>query len=172
MYLALRELRHYPVRSLLLGAVVTLIAFMVFMLTGLTRGLAHDNAALLLGTPARHFVTTHDAEGVFTRSFLTPADVDAVRQAAGPTSATPVAQTFVSFSRGDRQLSGVLLGVDPGRFMAPAATQGRALIAATPDAVAQRRRHGSLLPVERVDQRRGLAPGRPGAAHIRGQAER
>ena len=135
MYLALRELRHHPARSLLLGAVVTLIAFMVFMLTGLTRGLAHDNAALLLGTPARHFVTTHDAEGVFTRSFLTPADVDAVRRAASPTPATPVAQTFVSFSRGDRQLSGVLLGVDPGRFMAPAATQGRALTAATPDAV-------------------------------------
>jgi hypothetical protein len=44
--------------------------------------------------------------------------------------------------------------------------------AAAADAVAQRGRHGGLLPVARVGQHRRVAPGRPAAAHVRGQAER
>lgn len=134
MYLALRELLHHRFRSLLIGGIVALIAFMVFMLTGLTRGLAHDNAALLIETPATHFVTTKDAEGVFTRSFLTTAEVERIQSVAGK-DATPLAQSFASFSNGDRQLGGVLVGVDPESFMTPTATQGEALKAGSAGAV-------------------------------------
>ncbi|GGL08103.1 FtsX-like permease family protein [Deinococcus radiotolerans] len=126
MFLALRELQHYRVRSLLLGGIVALIALMVFMITGLARGLAQDNAALLLATPATHFVTTRDAQGVFTRSFLSPADVQRIQNVTGP-QATPLAQAFTSLSAGDRQLSAVLLGTEPGSFMAPAVTSGQPL---------------------------------------------
>lgn len=134
MYLALRELRHHRLRSLLIGGIVTLIAFMVFMLTGLTRGLAHDNAALLIETPATHFVTTRDSGGVFTRSFLTPDTVTRLQAVAGA-QATPLAQSFATLSRGDRQLSGVLMGVQPGSFMNPAAQQGQPLSAGSTGAV-------------------------------------
>ncbi|GAA3994743.1 ABC transporter permease [Deinococcus rubellus] len=134
MFLALRELQHYRFRSVLIGGIVALIAFMVFMLTGLTRGLAHDNAALLIETPASYFVTTRDAEGVFTRSFLSKADVQRITAAAGSAS-TPLAQSFASFSNGDKQLSGVLLGIDPASFLAPKVTDGQALTASTAGAV-------------------------------------
>ncbi|MFT2720617.1 ABC transporter permease [Deinococcus sp. A31D244] len=134
MYLALRELRHHRLRSLLIGGIVTLIAFMVFMLTGLTRGLAHDNAALLIETPATHFVTTRDSGGVFTRSFLTPDTVTRLQAVAGA-EATPLAQSFATLSRGDQQLSGVLMGVQPGSFMNPAAQQGQPLSAGSTGAV-------------------------------------
>jgi hypothetical protein len=50
--------------------------------------------------------------------------------------------------------------------------RGRPARATTADAVADRGGHRGLLPVERVGQRRRLAPGRPGRAHIGGQAER
>ncbi|GMA15657.1 ABC transporter permease [Deinococcus metallilatus] len=134
MYLALRELQHHRFRSLLIGGIVALIAFMVFMLTGLTRGLAHDNAALLIETPATHFVTIRDAEGVFTRSFLTADDVQRIRAIAGK-DATSLAQSFASFSNGERQLSAVLVGVEPQSFMTPTATQGQALKADSTGAV-------------------------------------
>lgn len=134
MYLALRELRHHRLRSLLIGGIVTLIAFMVFMLTGLTRGLAHDNAALLIETPATHFVTTRDSGGVFTRSFLTPDTVTRLQAVAGA-EATSLAQSFATLSRGDQQLSGVLMGVQPGSFMNPAAQQGQPLSAGSTGAV-------------------------------------
>ncbi|EYB67080.1 hypothetical protein DEIPH_ctg052orf0087 [Deinococcus phoenicis] len=134
MYLALRELRHHRFRSLLIGGIVALIAFMVFMLTGLTRGLAHDNAALLIETRAAAFVTSKDAEGVFTRSFLTLDDVRRVQAAAGQ-DATPLAQSFASFSNGSRQLSAVLVGVEAGSFMAPEVAEGTALRASSVGAV-------------------------------------
>ena len=44
--------------------------------------------------------------------------------------------------------------------------------AAAADAVAQRGRHRRLLPVEPVLEHRRVADRRPGAAHVRGQAER
>lgn len=134
MFLALRELQHYRFRSLLLGSIVALIAFMVFMITGLTRGLAQDSAALLIQTPATHFVTTKDAKGVFTQSFLSPADVQRVQNVAGQ-NATPLAQSFASLSNGTKQLSGVLLGVEPSSFMAPEVTGGQALSTSTTGAV-------------------------------------
>lgn len=125
MYLALRELRYNKLRSALVGGIVALIAFMVFMLMGLTRGLSRDSASLILETPATSFVTTQDAQGVFTRSFLTPEQVKAIQ--AQSADATAFAQTFVSFGNGDKQLSGVLLGVDPAGFLAPKNTEGASL---------------------------------------------
>lgn len=135
MFLALRELQHYRFRSILIGGIVALIAFMVFMLTGLTRGLAQDNAAWLIGSPASHFVTTRDAEGVFNRSFLSKSDVERIT-AAGGSTATPLAQSFASFSgsvgpSSGVQLSGVLLGIDPASFLAPKVTDGQALTPST-----------------------------------------
>lgn len=136
MFLALRELQHYRFRSALIGGIVALIAFMVFMLTGLTRGLAQDSAALMINTPARHFVTTRDAAGVFNRSFLSPDDVERIT-AVGESAVTPLAQSFASFSGGTEatQLSGVLLGVDPSGFMAPEITSGQGLAAGVSGAV-------------------------------------
>nr|WP_237427450.1 ATP-binding cassette domain-containing protein [Deinococcus xianganensis] len=124
--MALQGLTHHRLRSLLTGGIVALIAFMVFMLTGLTRGLAHDNAALLIETPATHFVTTQDAEGVFSRSFITTPDLRALTGTLGP-DATPLARTFTSLSAHTRQLSAVLIGVDPRGFLAPTPTQGAPL---------------------------------------------
>ena len=125
MYLALRELQHQKLRSFLIGGIVALIAFMVFMLTGLTRGLSRDSASLLLDTPAQSFVTTKEAEGVFNRSFLTPEQVKTLQ--ADNDGAAALAQTFVSFSRGDKQLGGVLLGVDPKGLLAPEPSEGQGL---------------------------------------------
>ncbi len=135
MYLALRELQHHRFRSLLIGGIVALIAFMVFMLTGLTRGLARDNAALLMTTNATHFITTAEAQGVFTRSFLSPEDVTAVSSQKNAGQVTPIAQNFVSLGNGEKQLSAVLLGIEPGSFMAPAVTEGQKLTAEASGAV-------------------------------------
>lgn len=125
MYLAIRELQHNKLRSALVGGIVALIAFMVFMLMGLTRGLSRDSASLILETPAASFVTTKDAAGVFTRSFLTPEQVKDIQAQSG--GATAFAQSFVSFGNGDKQLGGVLLGVDPAGFLAPKSTEGASL---------------------------------------------
>lgn len=130
MFLALRELKFNWLRSLLLGGVAALLAFMVFMLLGLTRGLSEDSAAWMLNSPAQTFVTTADAGGNFSRSFLDAATVTAVKKAVP--DAAPFAQSFISFgvnSKSSTQLGAVMLGLDPRAFIAPQLTGGSAAVA-------------------------------------------
>ena len=54
MFLALRDLRFAKGRFLLMGAVVSLIAVLAVVLTGLTTGLTNDNISALRGMPATH----------------------------------------------------------------------------------------------------------------------
>ena len=128
MFLALRELKFHWLRSALLGGIAALLAFMVFMLLGLTRGLSEDSAAWMLHNPAATFVTTEDAGGNFTRSFISPDDVTAVQKLDA--GAAPFAQSFVSFgvnSVDSTQLGAVMLGLEPDSFLAPKLTEGAAM---------------------------------------------
>ncbi|MDO4263637.1 MAG: ABC transporter permease [Deinococcus sp.] len=126
MFLALRELKFNWLRSALLGGIAALLAFMVFMLLGLTRGLSEDSAAWMLHNPDATFVTTTDAEGNFTRSFIGKGDVAALRKSHP--DAAPFAQSFASFgvnTAGSTQLGAVMMGLDSGSFLAPQITEGQ-----------------------------------------------
>ncbi|GHF93349.1 hypothetical protein GCM10017783_01640 [Deinococcus piscis] len=126
MFLALRELKFNWLRSALLGGIAALLAFMVFMLLGLTRGLSEDSAAWMLHSPAATFVTTTDADGNFTRSFIGKDDVAALRR-ANP-DAAPFAQSFASFgvnAADSTQLGAVMMGLERDSFLAPKITEGQ-----------------------------------------------
>lgn len=126
MFLALRELKFNWLRSALLGGIAALLAFMVFMLLGLTRGLSEDSAAWMLRNPAATFVTTSDAEGNFTRSFIGKEDVTALRKSHP--DAAPFAQSFASFgvnTAGSTQLGAVMMGLETDSFLAPQVTEGQ-----------------------------------------------
>lgn len=47
MFLAIRELRHSRLRYGLIGAILALVAWLVFLLSGLANGLASDNASAM-----------------------------------------------------------------------------------------------------------------------------
>lgn len=139
MFLGLKELKYNWLRSALLGGIASLLAFMVFMLLGLTRGLSQDSAAWMLTNPAQTFISTTDSAGNFTRSFIAPDAVTAVQKANS--GAAPFAQSFVSFgvnTLDSTQLGGVLMGIDPGSFLAPQTTEGAALKAGESGAVVDR----------------------------------
>ena len=128
MFLALRELKFNWLRSALLGGIAALLAFMVFMLLGLTRGLSEDSAAWMLHNPAATFVTTTDADSNFTRSFIGKEDVAALKK-ANP-GAAPFAQSFASFgvnSADSTQLGAVMMGLEKDSFLAPKVTEGQAI---------------------------------------------
>ncbi|WP_261664542.1 ABC transporter permease [Deinococcus sp. Marseille-Q6407] len=128
MFLGLKELKYNWLRSALLGGIAALLAFMVFMLLGLTRGLSEDSAAWMLNNPAATFVTTTDADGNFTRSFIGKDDVTAIRK-ANP-DAAPFAQSFASFgvnSTASTQLGAVMMGLNKDSFLAPKVTEGQAM---------------------------------------------
>lgn len=129
MFLALRELQHSRLRYLLLGAIITLIAWLVFLLSGLANGLATDNAGAIQRMPVDYFVFQSDARLQMPRSLLPLAAVEQVRAQPGVADAAPLGQMMLSVKRatGGEQLDAAMLAIEPGSFVAPAITAGRPL---------------------------------------------
>lgn len=129
MFLALREMRHSQLRYLLLGTVITLIACLAFLLSGLANGLAKDNAGALQRMPTDFFVLQAGARTQIGRSILPASILSEVRQVPGVTSAAPIGQTLLSVKgeAGGDQLDATMLGIEPGSFIAPRLVEGAPL---------------------------------------------
>lgn len=133
MFLALRELRHARLRYLLIGAIITLIAWLVFLLSGLANGLANDNGGAIRSMPATAVVFQKGSELLLQRSVLPAAAVQQVLDVPGVTMATPLGQSMVNVQRaeGGNRLAAAILAVDPDGFLAPPIVEGQALKDAT-----------------------------------------
>lgn len=137
MFLALRELRYARLRYLMIGAIITLIAWLVFLLSGLAAGLAADSSAAIQKLPANHLIFQQGSQLLLQRSNLPESDVARVQAVPGVSVATPVGQSTVTVQRiagGDR-LSATILAIDPNGFLAPHATEGKPLAQAAADGV-------------------------------------
>lgn len=129
MFLALRELRYARLRYLMIGTIITLIAWLVFLLSGLANGLANDSAAAIKAMPASAVVFQQGSQLLLQRSILPAAVVAQVRRIPGVTAATPLGQSTVTVQRaagGDR-LAATILAIDPRGFLAPPVVAGQAL---------------------------------------------
>ncbi len=137
MFLAFRELRYARLRFLMIGAIITLIAWLVFLLSGLANGLAADNAGALQRLPADHLVFQADSRMLLQRSLLPLAMVEQVRQVPGVVDAAPIGQMMASVRRaaGGDQLDAAILAIDPTTFLAPTITSGQALAGAPANGV-------------------------------------
>ena len=128
MFLALRELQHSRLRYLLLGAIITMIAWLTFLLSGLANGLSTDNASTIQKMPADYFVFQSGARLVIGRSLLPLAEVDQIRQVPGVTAAAPLGQMLLAVKReaGGEQLDATMLGIEAGSFIAPKSWRAKA----------------------------------------------
>jgi putative ABC transport system permease protein len=137
MFLALRELRHARLRYLLIGAIITLIAWLVFLLSGLANGLANDNGGAVRSMPATGVVFQQGSQLLLQRSSLPAATLDQVRAVPGVTAATPLGLAMVNVQRADGgdRLAAAVMAIDPGGFLAPPAVEGSALRDAAAGAV-------------------------------------
>ncbi len=137
MFLALRDLRFAKGRFLLMGAVVSLIAVLAVVLTGLTTGLTNDNISALRGMPATHLAFQSGIQGeLFSRSLIEQPTWQHWATQPGVQAATPYGNTLIHASdqRGGKALDIALFGVQPGSFIAPEPTAGQPL-GTTPDGV-------------------------------------
>ena len=146
MFLALRDLRAARGRFALMGGTVTLVTVLLVLLTGLADGLVDDGVSGLRSLPATHLAFTQGADATFSRSTVTDDEVAAL--AKGKVAATPLGASFVNA----RSLDGTpvdlaLFGVDPGSFLAPTPTTGRALDGGTPTVLLDTSLQGSGLSI-------------------------
>ncbi|WP_063053559.1 ABC transporter permease [Nocardia arthritidis] len=178
MFLAIRELRFAWVRFTLVGAVISLIAVLMVMLSGFSEGLVRDGVSGLQQLPVTSFAF---AEGVHTDSAFSRSvvDRDAVQKWAaqpGVEHAAPFGNALVN-ARSDAHvdIDLALFGVEPDSFLAPAVSEGERLGAAdgivvSRTAIEKGLKIGDALTVDRVGTRLKVV-GALGGQHTYGHVD-
>jgi len=137
MFLALRELRHSRLRYLMIALVITLVAWLVFLLSGLANGLATDNGAALKNMDADGLVYQADVRFYLHRSILPMSDVAAIRDVEGVKDATPLGHLTITTTPEGKtdKIDATVLAIDPDGFLAPHITSGQMFDPAASDQV-------------------------------------
>ena len=133
MFLALKEMKQAKARFLMIGAIIMLIAWLVFILSGLGNGLATLSAATMKNLNADYFVYEEGSEGKIMKTKVS-ADLQADIQAMDNVKATsPLGQsTVVVYKKGENEVSATkediaFLGIEAGGFIEPPVTEGKQL---------------------------------------------
>lgn len=130
MFLALRELRFARGRFTLMGAVISMIAVLVVLLSGLSSGLVNDGVSGLKSLSATAFAFDKGTikDNAFSRSLVDGKQLQAWRDTPGIDHAEPMGVSIVNGTTSSgHQVDLTLFGVEPSGFLAPAAAEGRSL---------------------------------------------
>lgn len=126
MFLALRELVHARLRYLLIATVIALVAWLVFLLSGLANGLATDNGASLERMDADYLLFQEDVRLFLHRSILPIEAVDEALAINGVTDATPLGHLTITTTpvNSTDKIDATVLAIDPNGFLAPGLDSG------------------------------------------------
>jgi putative ABC transport system permease protein len=116
-------------RYALIATIMVLVSFLVLFVTGLAQGLSYDNAASIKNMAATHFVLEQDSNHRFTRSQVGQQELDEARAVVGQDNAEPlgVRMTTVSPADDTKKIDVTLFMVNPGSWLAPTVTEGKAI---------------------------------------------
>ncbi|KRN02321.1 peptide ABC transporter permease [Levilactobacillus senmaizukei DSM 21775 = NBRC 103853] len=115
MFLALKEIRHEKLRYGLIVGMVVLVSYLVFVLSGLSYGLAQQNTQAISSWDARSITLNDDANESLSQSLITAKTAKTLtlsRHEAYIGQAGVVAKT-----RGRAKLSAQFLGLDRDQFI-------------------------------------------------------
>ncbi|WP_040792394.1 ABC transporter permease [Nocardia paucivorans] len=161
MFLALRELRFAWVRFTLVGAVISLIAVLMVMLSGFSQGLVRDGVSGLQQLPVTSFAFAPGihTDSAFSRSVVDKDAVDEWAAQPGVEHAAPFGNTLINaHSDAGVDIDLALFGVQPDSFLAPDVAVGERLGAAdgivvSETAIEKGLEIGDVVTVDRVGTR-------------------
>ena len=120
MFLALRELSFARGRFALMGSVITLVAVLTVLLSGLANGLVDDGISGLRALPVSHLGFQQGADSTFSRSTVGSEEIDALAAVPGA-STEPFGLTLVNATNEeDANFDLALMGLADGGFIAAA----------------------------------------------------
>lgn len=120
MFLALRELSFARGRFALMGSVITLVAVLTVLLSGLANGLVDDGISGLRALPVSHLGFQHGADSTFSRSTVGTDEIEALSAVPGAT-AEPFGLTLVNATNeDDANFDLALMGLADDGFVAEA----------------------------------------------------
>lgn len=134
MFLARRELWFSKRRFMLIGFIIVLITWLVFVLSGLGNGLSDLGTAVIRYSGLDAAIFEEEAEFTLGKSTLPERMVDEVLKVDGVEEAVGIATTPGGILRGSnvdeetgKKTSVLFVGVEPGSFLEPAVVSGQAL---------------------------------------------
>jgi putative ABC transport system permease protein len=128
VFIALRDLAFAKGRFLLMALVVTLIAFLTTLLSGLSAGLIKNNISGLMELPYTHIAFEYDDEPTYRATLVERAMWEGWAARPGVRAMEPLGHTvFNARGASDEPLELVLWGVRPGAFTEPPVTSGEQL---------------------------------------------
>ncbi len=130
MFLAVKELKHSKFRFMLLGVIVVLIAWLVFILSGLANGLSMLGAGSLRNMEADYIVFEEGARASMRRSMLSEELVGELAEQENVSAAEPIGNAMPRVFKPDSDTERVdisILGINPGSFLEPNVIEGNQL---------------------------------------------
>lgn len=129
MYLALKEIKNSKLRFGMIGAIIVLIAWLVFILSGLGNGLATLSAASMKNMDSDYMVYEQGAGASFMKSSISGDLKDDLLALDEVEDAALFGQATASVSKEDTDKSEektdiALLGIEPGSFIEPKVIEG------------------------------------------------
>jgi putative ABC transport system permease protein len=131
MFLALKEMKHAKKRFVMIGAIIMLIAWLVFILSGLGNGLATLSAATMKNLDAEYFVYEEGSEGKIMKTKVSGELQTQILQMENVKATAALGQsTVVVFNKKDdsgtstQKEDVALLGIEAGNFIEPAVIEG------------------------------------------------
>lgn len=119
MFLALKEMRYSKLRYGLIIGIMFLVAYVVFMLSGLASGLAEEFKKGIDDWDAQHIVLSEDANKTFAASSLKRQDVERVTG-----EKAPIGLYSGAISEGDEKINITVFGTSQDAFLLPKVTEG------------------------------------------------
>ena len=140
MYLALKELKHGLLRFTMIGIILVLISWLVFILSGLGNGLSTLAGASFKNMETDYVVYEKGSQNSMTKSLFSADLSDELIDFSGVEDASPMGHSMATVLKGDttakEEKSDIaILAVEPGSFLEPNAIEGHGLSSKHPDEV-------------------------------------
>ncbi|WP_438433678.1 ABC transporter permease [Gorillibacterium sp. sgz500922] len=138
MYLALKELKRNKTRFFMIGIIFVLIAWLVFILSGLGNGLASLAASTFKTMDANYVVFEKGSQHSMGKSLLSAEILPEVSEIPGVKAASPMGSAMATALKSDGADSDdgkvdiALIGIEPGSFLEPQKTEGEGLSSGKP----------------------------------------
>ena len=137
MFLALKEMKHAKTRFTMIGAIIMLIAWLVFILSGLGNGLSSLAAATMKNIDGDYFIYEEGSGGSMMKTKVSGDIAADVKGQYGVDDAARFGQsTIIVYKEGaDESLEKndvAFIGVESGKFIEPEVVEGSALDANKP----------------------------------------
>ncbi|HWL23571.1 MAG TPA: ABC transporter permease [Ureibacillus sp.] len=132
MFLAIKEMKHSKTRFIMIGAIIMLIAWLVFILSGLGNGLASLAASTMKNIDGDLFIYEEGSEAAMMKTKVSGAIADDIEGKYGVNEAAKFGQSTIIVKQEGAADSAekndvTFIGIEPGKFIEPKVVKGNQL---------------------------------------------